>query len=1112
MKRNFTSKEFSFFQKCADSLNLIPIRRICLSCLLTLMISFSAFSQTRVITGKVSDEKGESLPGVSIKEKDSENATQTDLDGNYRITVSTEKPTLVFTYVGFTTKEVLLSGNVSNVTLTSEATSLNEIVVTAFASQKKVNVTGAVSTVDAKDIVASPVANVTNALIGNAPGISGLQSSGEPGRNSTKIYIRGVSTYGGNTDPLIVIDGVEQTAERPYDQLNSMDANEIESVSILKDASSTAVYGIRGANGVIIVTTKRGKLGKPSINVTSNFGYTEATALTNSATSYQWAVMRNQAINILNNSLNDPGFNNLLFTDDELWKFKNNRDYTPDEVASFSFLSDEQKTQLNNSPALYFGSHDYYKETFNNKGPQQQFNISVRGGSEKVKYYTSLGAFNQGSILQDASIQNTNSGSTFNRYNFRSNFDIKPIKSLTISVNLAGQFGGTKSPSFNFGSGDNFNRYKNLIQYLQEGNPAMVPGVIDGRVVTNVAGVNGGTSVSNPLGIKGSVQNTALSQLLLSGSGNVNNTLLSSAIKINHQMDYLTKGLSVRGTVAYDDSYTNYIAINSSVPSYTVRRDPLNPNNLDFFGGAIGQQSYSSSDNNWNRFYFDFGFDYQKSFKGNNFTGLLLAKGSLYNMPSDVFNIPSGIEGLVGRLTYNYKERYQAELNLGYNGTENFAPGNRFGFFPAYSAGWVPSNESFFPKNDIITFLKFRASYGEVGNDQISGRRYLFLPSSFGLLNQARYYLGTSDGSAVNPSYTGTLEGALGNPLVTWERSAKTDIGLEARFLKDRLSLTLDLFKEDRDNILTTLGIIPLTFGVSGGNIPPVNVGITTNKGYEFSLGYADQKGDFNYGINGSVSYTRNKVVYRAEAPNPYPWQNQTGQAIGQYFGFVSDGFFNTPEELADRPYDTYNSNRNVLGDIRYKDLNGDGLINNLDQGPIGYSNLPQYAFNTRLNFGYKGFDLSVLFNGTANGSFYLPVNQTGVYFKNYGNVYQWQYDGVWTPEKVASGEKITYPRPELNTTMNNSNFLLSDFWLKSSDFIKLKNIEVGYTWRKVNFLKKLDVKSIRIFATGNNLFILNDKLSQYGVDPETTDSRNGQYGYVFPITRAYNFGLNVQF
>ncbi|RYF23312.1 MAG: TonB-dependent receptor [Flavobacteriales bacterium] len=1071
------------------------------------------------VKGTVVDETGQPMPGVSVLLQGTTIGVVTDPDGKFSLSVPDGGGTLSFIFVGYNTYNVKVSNGTANlnIKLTPSATSLTQVVVTAFGVQKRINVTGAVATVEAKNLVASAVGNITNALVGNAPGISGLQTSGEPGRNGTKIFIRGVATYGGSSDPLIVIDGVEQPAERSYEQLNAMDANEIESLSILKDASSTAVYGIRGANGVIIVTTKRGTSGKPSISFSTNFAGTRATNLMESASSYDFALTRNRVIKAYNENENNNLFNPRIFTDDDLWKFQNNRDYTPAEVAAMTFLSAEQKASLNQSPALYYGNKDYYRDQFDNTGKQQQYNLGIRGGNERVKYYTSFGYFDQGSILEDFSLQGSHTGSRYNRSNFRSNFDIIPLKNTTISINIAGQFGSTEGPAFGTNPFDNTFRYKQMMQFLQEGNTFMVPGVIDGRLITQVQGRRGGITPVNPLGDKQTYENTSQAILLQSGLGIYNTTLLSSSIKLQHSMDYLVKGLSLRGTANYDDSYNKFITIGNTIPSYEVRRNPLNPNELQYFGGGIPTVAFNGDTftGTWNKLYFDLGLDYATSIGSSNITALLLGKANRYTMPDDAFNTPSGIMGLASRVTYNYKERYLAELNLGYNGTENFIDGNRFGFFPAYSAGWIPSSEAFFPKNKYITFLKFRGSYGEVGNDQIQGRRYLFLPSTFNQ-NQGNYYFGTSNGVDRTSLFPVTTEATLGNPLVTWERSIKTDVGIEARFFSDKLSLTVDLFKEKRDNILSTLGVIPATFGVAGNNIPPVNIGVTENRGYEISLGYRNNVGQFNYSVNGSVSYAKNKVIFRSEAPNPFEWQNLTGAPIGQYFGLTSDGFFNTPEELANRPFNSFNSNRNTLGDIRYKDLNGDNIIDQLDQSRIGFSNLPQYAFNTRINLSYKGFDASVLMNGTAKGSFYIPQNMVGVFFKDYGNLYQWQLDGAWTPEKVANGEKITYPRMEINTNTSNSNFVKSDFWLRSSDFIKIKNIELGYTLRDLNILQSLKVSSVRVFANGNNLFTLKNDLKEFGLDPETADTNNSGYGnnqgYFFPITRVYNFGLNVQF
>lgn len=1078
-------------------------------------------AQQRIIKGTVTDSKGVTIPGVTVMVKNTTVGTATDINGKYSITVPSGNSTLVFTIVGYTSQEFAANTTAINVVMKEESSTLTEVVVVAFGTQKKVNVTGAISTISGKDLVATPVSNITNALVGSATGISALQTSGEPGQNAASIKIRGVATYG-NTNPLIVIDGIEQPTENSTDQLNSMDANDIASISILKDAASTAVYGIRGANGVIIITTKRGKVGKPVLSLSTNFGFTKATNLQKDVTSYEYAIMRNEAINTSINSLGNNSYNAYLFTADDLWKFQNNRDYTPAQVAAMTGLSDAQKATLNASPALYYGSHDLYKEQFQGSGPQRQLNLNITGGTEKVKYFVSLGNFTQGSILNNTSYQGASTGSSFSRYNFRSNFDIQAAKNLQISINLAGEFGTGKGPAGNGNDPYNLSaRYKIIEQYIYDGNPFITPGIIDGHLVNGFAGVAG--SADNPLGIKtgSSIGNqNAVYNLLVSGTQTIYSTLLSNSIRATHTMDYLTKGLSIHATAAYDDNYNKVVTYNPAVPVYTIRRNATNPNNYDFYGGAIGTNTFTSNPNgnySWRKTYFDAGIDYNRTFGDHTVTALLLGKASLFTLPGDVNHTPSGIEGLVARATYNYKERYLAEFDMGYNGTEQFAPGKRFGYFPSASLGWVVTNEDFFPKTDAVTFLKLRGSYGQVGNDQVNLggtiRRYLYLPNSYNQnLNNPNngqgYYLGNSNGSSQNAYYPGTTEGAIGNPDVTWERAKKTDLGLEARFLKDRINLVIDLFKEDRINILTALGTIPATYGVSAGSVPPVNVGKTTNHGYEVTLGYNDKAGDFSYGVTGAVSYAKSKIIYNAEAPHPYYWQYATGYPINQKTGLISDGFFNTPQELANRPYNTYTSNQAVLGSIRYKDLNGDGLIDSRDVAPIGFSSLPQYAFNLRVNLGYKGFDINLLFNGTANGSYYLNSGLTIPFVKNAGNAWQWEYDGRWTPQKAAAGQPISYPSASINGTSSSNDFLTSDFWLISNNFKRLKNAEIGYTISNNSFLKKAKISSIRIYANGNNLFTWDYPLKKYGIDPETTDGST----YVYPLTRVFSFGANIRF
>lgn len=1068
--------------------------------------------QKKNLKGEVTDAKGEPIPGTTVLVKGTTVGTITDSDGMFKLDVPIESKTLVISFVGFTPQEIPIGNKIEfHVILNEMTVGVDEVIVTAFATQKKINVTGSISAINGQDLVVAPVANITNALIGNSPGISGMQTSGEPGRNSTNIYIRGMSTYG-NTTPLVVIDGIEQAAERAFDELNSIDANEIAGVSIMKDASSTAVYGIRGANGVIIVTTKRGNTGRPVINFSSNFGFTKATGLQEGVSAYEWAQMRNEGIrNEMNSYPSMAGLAAYLYSDGDLWKFKNNRDFTPEEVAALPNLTAAQQAQLNASPAMYYGSRDLYAEQFGETGPQKQLNLNISGGNGRIKYFTSLGYFNQKSITNSIDYYGSNTGSKFDRYNFRSNFDIEVMKNLKVSLNLAGQFGTTQGPGIGSGPYDLSGRYKIIMQYIYDGNPFMTPGIIDGHLVNGYAGVAG--TVQNPLALKTASQignQNAVYNLLNSGTGYLYNTLLDNSIKVAHTMDYLIKGLTIHGTVNYQDNYNRYVSFSPSIPSYTVQRNLTDPNKLDFFGGAIYNNTFSSYGySNWNKLYLDAGADYAGKFGDHSVSALLLGKASRYTMPGDANNTPSGVMGLVGRITYNFSDRYMAEFNMGYNGTEQFAEGKRFGFFPAYSLGWVSSKESFFPKNDWITFLKLRASYGEVGNDLLggTGRRYLYFPNAYSI-NQSGYWLGNRDGSSVNDYYTGVMEGTLGNPDITWEKSKKIDIGFESKFIKDKLAVAFDYFKEDRNNILTTLGTIPSIYGVPSGSVPPVNIGITTNKGYELTIGWSDKIGKLGYNVEGDVSYAHNKIIYRAEAPNPYYWMNQTGYSIGQRFGLVSEGLFNTVEDLANRPYNTYTSNKATLGDIRYKDLNGDGLINNMDVCPIGYTNYPEYHFNLKFKLNYKGFDIRALFIGTANGSYYLSPGYTLPFYKKAGNVWKWMYDGRWTPEKVATGESITYPRSTFDHTTTDNNFLTSDFWMVSSNFFKLKNVEIGYTFPSKGIIRAANLNAVRIYANGNNLYTFKNKLQDKGIDPETTDGST----YIYPLTSVFSVGLSMQF
>lgn len=1087
------------------------------------IIPYHAVAQMITVTGVITDNNG-TLPGVTVFVENTTRGTITDIDGRYSISVNRGE-ILVFSYIGYDSKTVKVEEHtVINVLLEETSMGLDEVVVTAFATQKRINVTGAISTVRGDNIVAAPVANISSALVGITPGLSAVTVSGEPGQDAAEIAIRGISTYSGNTSPLIVIDGVEQSDTQAMTVMNSLNPNDILGISVLKDASSTAVYGIRAANGVVIITTKRGLVGKPKVSFSSNFGFTQATNLQKGLSSYEYALFRNEAVHNEVAGYGTTPLLNYLFTQDDLWKFQNNRDFTPAEVAAMN-LSAEQKERLLNSPALYYGSSDAYAELFGRTAPQWQANVSVSGGTERVKYFLSLGYFDQQSIMHNPSYYGVKTGSRYQRYNLRANIDIDVLKNTRLSVNSMAQFGMIQG----VGTGEDlYARYSGIMQILYEGNPFLNNSrIIDGKLVNSINIPTNSVQDGLAKRTDSDMSGNWLTTLLTHPIGQTYNTMIDYTVRLRHEMPYLLKGLYVQASLRYQDNYRRSVTEQTAIPTYSVRRSQTNPNEFEFFGGTRGTDSFGTGSSGTMRdLYIDATINYEGFFGPHSVGVLLLGRASKYTMPGDANNTPSGLVGASARITYDYNTRYMAEVNVGYNGTENFAKENRFGLFPAFSLGWVPTNEPFFPANKWVTFLKIRGSYGIVGSDRIGGRRYLYLPGTYninqgpgsftgeansGSISGNYYQFGTSTG-APNPIYRGSSEGNLGNPNVTWEKSTKTSIGLEAKFLSDRLSLVADYFNEDRRDILTTLGVIPITFGLPSENTSPVNVGKVNNKGFEVVLGWSDKIGDFSYFIEGNVTYAKNKVIYKAEAPNPYDWMNQTGHSIGQRFGYKTDGFYDTLEELNSRPYFAPSNNAVTLGDVKYLDLNGDGIIDSKDMAPIGYPNRPQLPFGGKIGFSYKGFDVRVVISGTAQGSFYL-TRITSPFFKRAGNAFRWQYEGRWTPEKAAAGAKITYPRAVYNADQNHYNFgPISDQWMLSSDHVRLKNLEVGYTFPASNsFLQLAGISSLRVYMNANNLFTLFDKMKDYGIDPETRDNI-GTISYVFPLTRTTMFGFNVQF
>ena len=1093
-----------------DRLHSYKTKLLMLVWLLGLCAGIQSLS-AQTIRGKVVDEDNMPLMGATILEVGTKNGVSSDFDGNFQLTLKNGGATLDISYIGYKSAKVQVQ-NRNNITvkLLPETTELKEVVVVGYGTQKKETVTGAISSIKGNKLVENAVANVSNALVGRMPGITSTQSSGEPGRNATTIRIRGVSTFNASSqEPLVVVDGIQSS----MNAVNAMDPYEIESINLLKDASATAVYGVKGANGVVVVTTKRGRSGAPKVSLTYNFGMSQLATQLDLLSSYDYARFRNEAIR----NDNDPSNFDKLFSEsgfhNELWKFKNNRDYTPQEVEAMN-LTPEQKQALLNSPALYYTSHNYFKEAFGGVSPQTQFNLNVSGGSEKTRYFTSLGYFYQGGTFKETNYHNADVNSKYQRYNFRSNFDFELADRTNLTLDLAAvssKVGGILGSEQDGDVNSETARKKSMLVHILANTPFAGPGIVDGRLIDGyVDGVN-------PLVGKGGTGYSVLSSLLWRPYLTTYQTDLNLNLKLKHKLDYITQGLSISGTFSYNDLYRKGVKRERSIPSYSVTRNPKNPAELLFFGGRLKHTTLTDrfKSSKWRRLYFEVATNYDRSFGKHNITALLLANGQKTYDPGFEFNVPAGIMGLAGRVTYDYDRRYLIEGNMGYNGTENFAPGKRFGFFPAFSLGWVVTNEKFFPKNNIVTYLKLRGSYGEVGNDQVGGRRFLYLPSTWGYgyegyrndgYGAGGYYFGSSDGTTKDPFYTGAWETRVGNPNVTWERAKKSNAGIDLNMFKDRLTINADIFQEKRDNILWNRGTVP---GIVGSDLPASNIGKVTNKGYEIQVHWGDKIGDFTYGIGGNVSYAKNKIDYRDEPNNPHPWMNETGYAIGQYRGYLTNGFYNTWQEVMQRPYSRFDGNKVQPGDLRYVDVNGDGVIDEKDRVPIGYANFPRYTFGANLNVGYKGFEISVLFTGTAQGSMPLDFYTRNPFYMGTGAAFQHQYDGRWTPEKAQNGITPTFPRASMRTG-DNINGLFSDFWLLSTDHIKLKNIEVSYLLQKKMWLEKTGISSVKLSVSGNNLYTWSKMHDGY--DPEQQDSNGAASGYLYPMTRTYSVGLNVQF
>ena len=1014
------------------------------------------------VSGTVTDADGP-LPGVTVTIRGASHGTVTDGVGRFSITVPDAQSVLVFTFLGYRTQEFTVGNQtVFDVFMVEAIGELQELVVIGYGTANRLTVTGAVSTISTEDLLRSPVPNLGNMLVGQVTGLSAIQSTALPGADDPELFVRGIGTLNAaNSRPLILVDGVE----RNFFQL---DPNEIESISILKDASATAVFGVQGANGVIIVTTRRGADGPPRISVSLSGGMQIPLRVLDFVDSYNFCV----------------AYNEMMGTD-----------VFSDE------LMDKFRTQ--EEPLLY-PSHNWIKEMLRPFALQTQNNINVSGGNEVVKYFASLGYFHQDGLLKEfQSDFHQNYG--YSRYNYRTNFDINATPSTKLSVSLAG-ISGTRSEPRNQ---ENPNSLTANFRNIYWGLPFSSAGIVDGKLVD-----------ANPQYVTSNINQMRSPFAYWYGRGIKDTSIneMTLDFSIEQGLDVILKGLSASIKYSYNSRYTHIKERTYNVPIYTPWEigNTNNWQNVDPNADPTEVVLVTNADDtlwgyneSWGgrtrRFYWEGAIRYNQRFGKHTVTGLFLGnmKKTFY-LDNDRYNyihIPLGSLGFVGRATYNYSQKYLLELNAGYNGSENFAEGKRFGFFPAMSLGWVLSEEDFMKNNlSFISFLKIRSSIGMVGSDYVGQNRFLYLPDVWNpnTAGVNAYFFGVEN----NPQmFNGAQESAIGNPDVTWETAIKQNYAIDVNFLQNRLSISADRFFEKRRDILAQRNTVPEFVAV---DLPVANIGKVDNQGFELSVKWQDRFGanrqqQNSYRLGFNVSYSRNKIVYMDEITYDNAWRQQTGRRVGQNFGYVFERLY----EPADFPEALkYNANLKP-GDAKYSDLNDDDEIDANDVRNIGFSRFPDYIFSFNAGFSYRGFDFSMLWQGATN----VSRNLSALYRIPFGpagnrNLMLHPYENRYVSESLTPN--ATYPRFAQETrAWNYDEAVTNSFWVRDASYLRLKNAEIGYSLN-AQFLTKMGIQRMRLSLSGTNLLTF-DRL--IFIDPEETGN-NPEY----PNMAIINFGINFTF
>lgn len=1037
------------------------------------------------VSGTVLDKTtNDPLIGVSVVVKGVVNAgTITDMDGKFTLKLPYAEAPLVFSYLGYQPQEIVPGAKKELTVLLQEDTkALQEVVVVGYTKQRKETMIGSVATITTKDLTQSPTANINNALAGRLPGLIVNQyAGGEPGVDQSELFIRGKATYG-NQSAIVIVDGIER-------DMSYLAPDEIETFTILKDASATAAYGIRGANGVIVITTKRGKAAeKATVNLKASIGINQPIGFPEYLGSADYATLYNEA------RLNDAKM-------------------TGADISSLNLFSQQaidnfRRAKGDNSDGLGY-DWDYYDFAFK-PGLQEDVSLSIRGGTDKVRYYVLANYFSQGGNYKYANAGEYDSQTKFTRYNFRSNIDININRYLSTRLDLGARITDRNAPGTTAGR----------LMTICATQPPYLPILVE----ENAHPQNEEYIQQNPRGMlygDNIYRYNLLGELSRTGYLNEKNTYLNGSFAMNLDMEFLTKGLKAEVMFSYDasegrwinrkldtykDGYREYPKYATFMPiegsdaymaggHYTGAYKTGNKYDID---QTIGNGfSHNASDG---RTYIQARLDYNRLFSNRHeVTAMLLANRGNRTVNNE---LAYHSQGITGRFAYYYNQKYLMEFNFGYNGSENFAPGKRYGFFPAGSIGWVVSEEEFMKKASWIDFLKVRASYGLVGSDNVSSR-FPYLAFYGG---GSGYDFGNNFGTNVG----GTSEGNLANANLTWEKARKLNVGIDFTTLNQRLALTIDAFYEYRFDIITDMnsdGIMGYP-DIVGKDAALQNLGEVSNRGVDIELSWNDKIGkDFRYYIRPNLTFSRNRLEYKAEVARKNSWRKETGKRLYENFVYVFDHFVADQEE-ADRlnkiGYQPWG--QLIPGDVVYKDLDRNGVIDDEDRTAMGNPRSPELMFGIPFGFQYKNFDFSVLLQGATKSS--ILLNGAAVFdFPQFeqdkiGRVKKMHLDR-WTPETAATAK---YPALHYGTHDNNKNGN-SSLFLYDASYLRLKNVEIGYNVSP-KLLRKFHVQQARIYVQGLNLLTF-DKLGDVDIDPET---KSGDGASWYPIQKVFNFGIDITF